>query len=245
MVTERDENSPWQPGLYFELLSPKLIAEIERLWGTVMLTKWPDRIVSEPFPHYLMAQTFGPALNFWHGCALTAWFLCEGPSSRTDMVGLAHYYRREIAALKEMGTPIDDQLFEELIVAEKRLGPSEPIERQSSSVSTDYGITITTSLTSGSRRAGFETLREIITRYRGAWANQYLGQYLRVRWETEINAAAKSFSLLLSDKGGKAPTLKQFANQLRSRLTIGSGAISVAFMGQLVRCLQRRLNAAP
>lgn len=211
MVIERDGNSPWQPGLYLELLSPQLIAEIERLWGTVMLTKWPDRIVSEPSQHYLMAQTFGQALNFWHGCGLTAWFLCEGPSSRTDMAGLAHYYRREIAALKEMGAPIDDQLFEELIAAEKRLGPAEPIERQSSSVSTDFGITITTSLTSGSRRAGFENLREIITRYRGAWAKQYLDQYLRVRWETEINAAAKSFSLLLGDKSGKAPTLKQFA----------------------------------
>lgn len=211
IVIERNESSPWQSGLYGELLSKSLIAEIERLWGTIMLTKWPARMVSEPFPHYLMAQTFGSALNFWQGCALTAWFLCEGPYSRTDMAGLAHYHRRELATLKEIGTPIDERVFAELIVAEKQLGPEEQIEQRSSSTDIGYGMTITTNLISGSRRAGFEGLRNIITRYRRAWAGQYLDQYLRARWETEIGAAAKSFNLLLGEKGSKAPTLKQFA----------------------------------
>src|SRR5262249_8830170 len=96
---EVTQSRPYQPGLYRELLSAALLSQIAQLWGTVMLPQWPHRIVSEPGPHRKMAETFGPALRFWHGCALTAWFLCEGPSSRTDLAGLATYYRRELAEL--------------------------------------------------------------------------------------------------------------------------------------------------
>ena len=59
---ERNAETPYQPSLYRELFSSELISEIESLWGNIMLTKWPDRIVTEPFPHRLMAETFGPAL---------------------------------------------------------------------------------------------------------------------------------------------------------------------------------------
>jgi hypothetical protein len=210
-LQEPDENSPYQPKLYLELLPPELIEDVERLWGTVMLTKWPDRIVTNPFPHFLMVETFGPALRFWQSCALTAWFICEGPYSRTDMEGLAHHERRELSALKEMNAPVDERMFEELIKAEGRLGPAEPITDRSSSKDTGYGITITMSVSSGSRRKGFESLRDIITRHRRAWTEQYLERYLRSLWEMEIGATARAFNLLLGEKGGKAPTLKQFA----------------------------------
>ena len=59
--------------IYKELMPQQVVSEIENLWGTIMLARWPDRIVSEPFPHAPMAETLGPALKFWHGCALTAW----------------------------------------------------------------------------------------------------------------------------------------------------------------------------
>lgn len=160
--------SPYQPQLYQTLLPKDLLREIERLWGTEMLAKFPDRIVSMLFPHELMAETLGPALKFWHGCALTAWFLCEGPYSRTDMAGLAHYYRREIAVLETLLTPIDLKLFDELIQAETQLGPSEPIyqSEELSSISTgDLPFTVRTGL--GSRRSGFKELRDIITRVVG------------------------------------------------------------------------------
>jgi hypothetical protein len=210
-LREINANSPYQPKLYLEFLPQDLIQDIERLWGTIMLTKWPDRIVSEPFPHYLMVSTFGPALKFWQSCALTAWFICEGPYSRTDMAGLAHHERRELSELKEMQTPVDERLFEELIKAEGRLGPAEDITDKSSSTDVGYGVTITMSISSGSRRKGFESLRDIITRHRRAWTAQYLETYLRCLWETEISEAARAFNLLLGEKGGKAPTLKQFA----------------------------------
>jgi hypothetical protein len=210
-LREPDSDSPYQPKLYLELLSRELIADIERLWGTVMLTKWPDRIVSEPFPHFLMVETFGPALKFWQSCALTAWFICEGPYSRTDMAGLAHHERRELSELKDLGTPVDERLFDELIKAERRLGPAEPITDDTSSTDIGYGVTITMSVSSGSRRKGFDDLRDVITHHRRAWAEQHLDRYLRALWETEIGEAARAFNLLLGEKGGKAPTLKQFA----------------------------------
>jgi hypothetical protein len=208
---ERNNESPYQSGLYRELVPADLIHEIEILWGSIMLTKWPDRIVTEPFPHRLMAETFGPALAFWQSCALTAWFICEGPYSRTDMAGLAHHQRRELHNLREMNAPIDEKLFEELIEGEKRLGPEEAITRDSETTEVGYGFSITVSMNAGSRRKGFEILRDIITRYRRSWANEYLDTYLRACWEVEIKEAAKSFYILLGEKGGKSPTLKQFA----------------------------------
>jgi hypothetical protein len=208
---ERNAESPYQPGLYRELVPGQLIGEIESLWGTIMITKWPDRIVTEPFPHQTMAETFGPALRFWQSCALTAWFICEGPYSRTDMAGLAHHERRELHELKEMGMPIDESLFKDLIKGESRLGPEEPITRDSSTTAVGHGFSITMSVSAGSRRKGFEILRDIITRHRRAWTNLYLDSYLRTRWEAELDSAAKAFNLLINERGGKAPTLKQFA----------------------------------
>ena len=202
----------FHPGLYLELLPPELIGEIENLWGTTLINKFPERIVSEPFPHAVMAEVFGPALFFWQNCALTAWFLCEGPYSRTDMEGLEHHQRRYLSELKEMKTPIETAMFAELIEAEKRLGPEESIETEKSRQTLDLGITISMSVSSSSRRAGFEKLRDIISRYRRSWTEKYLEQYLKTRWESEITPAANMFFLKMSEKGGKAPTVKQFVS---------------------------------
>ena len=74
--TEENE-SPRREGLYRSVLTGDLLDEIDRLWGSAMSPRDPARIITEPFPHVRLAETFGPALRFWHGCALTAWFLCE------------------------------------------------------------------------------------------------------------------------------------------------------------------------
>ncbi|MFL5704029.1 MAG: hypothetical protein ACJ8AG_14515 [Ktedonobacteraceae bacterium] len=205
-----DPNLPYQPRLYLQLLPRAVLAEIERLWGTMMLPRWPDRILSEPSPHMALAETMGPALKFWHETALTAWFLCEGPSSRTNMVGLAEHQRREIKALKELGTPLDSQLFDELVKAEKNLGPSQPLTQNSSTGTGKSGISITITTSSGARREGFERLRDIITLYRRVWAEKHLNHYLHTRWETEIREAGRVYNHLLSEMS-KAPTAKQFA----------------------------------
>jgi len=212
IIFEPIQEDIFHPGIYLELLPDELISEIEKLWGTTMLNKYPERIVSEPFPHAVMADVIGPALSFWQNCALTAWFLCEGPYSRTDMEGLAHHQRRYLAELKDMKTPIDPTMFSELIEAEKRLGPEERIERETSSETLDFGITISMSVSAGARRAGFENLRDIITRHRRIWMQKHFEQYLKTRWESEITTAAEKFFLKMSEKGGKPPTVKQFVS---------------------------------
>ncbi len=131
------------------------------------------------------------------------------------MAGLAEYHRREIKALEELGTPVDGQLFEELVKAEERLGPPQPLTQKSSTVTGMYGISITLTTSSGTHREGFERLRDIITHHRRTWAEKHLSQYLRLRWETEIREAGRAYNLLLHERG-KAPTPKQFANEAAS-----------------------------
>lgn len=212
--TPRDDI--YHPGLYLELLPADLILDIETLWATTMLNKYPESIVSEPFPHFVMANVLGPALSFWQNCALTAWFLCEGPYSRTDMEGLEHHQRYNLAKLEDMSAPIDKALFADLIEAEKKLGPEESIDKEKQIDTLDFGITISMSVSGGSRRAGFEKLRDIITRHRRAWTQKYFEQYLKQLWESEISQAANAFFLKMSEKSGKPPTVKQFVSTASS-----------------------------
>lgn len=200
-------STPYQPRLYEKLLAPELLAVITRCWGTTTLARWPDRVVTEPFPHVAMTDALGPALRFWHGCALTAWFICEGPSSRTDLPGLERYYADVLVELAELGAPIDRTLFAELLRVP--LGPEEPIiERRSTS--TGVGLTFETQMTHGARRRGFERLRDVVTSHRRAWTHAYFERYLRARWEQTLKAARRQFDIITEDRG-KAPTLKQFA----------------------------------
>jgi hypothetical protein len=92
---------------YRQLLPADLVAEVNRLWDGITLRKYPDRIVSEFFPHHRMAETFGPALEFWDGVALTCWFVCEGPRSRTTIGALAQYHDVQLKQLDDAGFPIE------------------------------------------------------------------------------------------------------------------------------------------
>ena len=102
-----------------------------------------------------------------------------------------------------MNAPIDEKLFEELIEGEKRLGPEEPITRDSQTTDVGYGFSITVGMNAGGRRKGFEILRDIITRHRRNWASEYFNSYLRARWEFEIKEAAKSFNMQPMARAGR------------------------------------------
>lgn len=203
---------PFRHGLYRDLLPAELLADIERLWGVTMLPRWPERIVTEPAPHIALAQTVGPALKFWHGCALTTWFICEGPSSRTDLAGIAHYYRLEVAQLAELGCPVDGSLFADLLRAERHLGPPEAIISHTSTAESASGIAYTVETSAGERRRGFEGLRDIVSRHRRAWTAEHLETYLRARSEGELHAVGREYNRLIEDRG-KPPTPRQFARQ--------------------------------
>jgi hypothetical protein len=210
-VQLRWEGPEWfTPDLYRKLLSPALCEQVDRAWATIMLPRWPERIVTEIAPHGLMAEAFGPALKFWHGAALTAWFVSEGPYSRTDMAGLADYYADSLAQLGRLGCPVDLALFAQLIDAEAHLGPPEPITTESSSVEVAPGVRIEMKMSAGSRRSGFEGLRDVITRHRRAWAERYLDAYLRTRCDSELREAARLHAQAIAERG-KPPTAKQFA----------------------------------
>jgi hypothetical protein len=204
---EPQPHTPYQHALYRRLLPADLVDTVERLWSTTVLAKWPTSVVSEPFPHSAMAETLGPALKFWHGCALTAWFVCEGPTSRTDVAGIANYHARQLVELEDSGCPVDPQLFEQLRGV--RLGPEQAIRSPVASSASVQGLSFETWTSSGTRRDGFEQLRDVITHYRRAWASRFLEAYVRARWETELKATARQFHLMTEEKG-KPPTLKQF-----------------------------------
>jgi hypothetical protein len=217
------------------------------LWGSVMLPRWPERIVTEPWPHRQLAEAFGPALRFWHGCALTAWFLCEGPYSRTDMAGLAHYHSRELEALSAAGCPIAESLFRELVAAERALGPPEPITADSSTRDVGRGITLSIEMHIGSRRGGFSSLRDIITSHRRAWSSDHLDAYLRTRWEGEVREAAAAHARAMADRG-KPPTPKQFARHAEAAVNHwfgGNLALLYGAIGEKAPLKTERIRLLP
>ncbi len=205
-----DDASPYQDRLYERLLPEELLSEIGQLWGTRMVSRSLERIVTEPFPHVAMAEALGPALRFWHGCALTAWFVCEGPYSRTDMAGLEEYHHRDLQELERLGVTVDRRLFADLLEAEERLGPEQPAHEQTIEFEIEPGVMMQTSFTTGVRREGFEILRDVITEHRRSWTGKHLRDYLSKRAEGDIRAAAETFYKMTHDRSGKTPTVKQF-----------------------------------
>jgi hypothetical protein len=203
------EQGPTQP-LYRQLLTTDLVTRIDQLWDGVTLPRWPETIVSEPYPHRLMAETLGPAATFWHGVALTAWYVCEGPYSRTPLSGLSTYHERDLAGLTQAGTPIHPSLFDELIQAEQRLGPPQDLESHHYELQLPDGNIGIRFSGGGQRRDGFEILRDVITRHRQGWTRRYLADYLRHRWEHELSTVARELHRHIAAKG-KAPTFRQFA----------------------------------
>jgi hypothetical protein len=193
-----------------QLLTAELNVRIDDLWQGTCLKRYPDRIVSEPHPHKQMAVAAGPALQVWQGVALTCWFICEGPYSRTTLPGLQNYYRRELKELEEFRHPIPTGLFRDLEAAEHRLGPEEPTAIDSTEHPVTDGLTITVSMSSGTRRRGFELLRDIVTAHRQSWVSEYLDAYLERRWRGELQAVGREYHRQLAGRG-KAPTHKQFA----------------------------------
>jgi hypothetical protein len=193
------------PGCYRQLLSPALIARIEKLWGGTNYPKWPDRIVSSALPHGLMASALGPAVRFWQGVALTSWFNSEGPYSRTEIADLSTFYAKDLAQLAEMGCPVDVGVFKDLLAAAKKLGRATRFTDPRSK-----GKKNEASLEFGSRRAGFEYLRDVITRHRREWTARCIDSYLQTRWDGELRATATEYDRLAELKG-RAPKAKEFS----------------------------------
>lgn len=180
------------------------MADIDRLWEGTFLPKWPERIVSSPIPHGLMAKAFTAGLRFWHGLSLTSWFVSEGPYSRTEIADLQTFYAPDLAELAKAGCPVDEQLFRALIEAERRLGKPRPfIDPRSKEKGVHLEI--------GSRRSGFEHLRDVITSHRSEWTARYIEAYIESRWDGELRRAATEY-YKLADLKGREPKAEEFAS---------------------------------
>jgi hypothetical protein len=196
----------YAPGSYRQLLPPVLLSKIETLWGGTNLPKWPDRTVSSASPQGLMASALGPAVRFWHGVALTSWFVSEGPYSRTEIADLQTFYAKDLAQLAEIGCPVDVGVFSGLVTAEKKLGKATRFtDPRSKGEKSEGGLEF------GSRRAGFEHLRDVITQYRREWTARYIDAYLQSRWNGDLRAAATEYDRLAELKG-RAPKAKEFSS---------------------------------
>ena len=194
----------------YRMLPPELNARIEELWGTAVLPRWPEALVSEPYPHASFAETLGAGIAFWHEVALTCWFICEGPYSRTDIGDMPSYYDRQIKALEEFN-PIDHAMFADLREGEKRLTERPASEGDTTEHDVGGGLGISVTISMGpTKKNGFEHLRDVVTRYRRAWADEHLARYLRGRWERDLRAVGDRYHRHVADKG-KPPTPKQFA----------------------------------
>lgn len=211
MSLSRTEHG-FTPQLYRHRLPAEVLEQVGRLWGTMALQRHSGSIVSNPRPHQTLAEALGPAAEFWHGVGLTAWFVCEGPYSRTTLSGVDRYYSEPLAALHSAGCPVDVSFFTELRAAEQLLGPEETItDSQTITAGTSHRpLTITSSMSHSTRRKGFERVRDIITRYRRAWAERHLDTYLQYRWRSELQEVAHQHHRIVAAKG-RPPTLIQFA----------------------------------
>ncbi|MDP9475907.1 MAG: hypothetical protein M3R38_09510 [Actinomycetota bacterium] len=127
------------------------------------------------------------------------------------MAGLEEYYSRDLAELEDVGAPVDRAMFAELIAAEGHLGEPQPTSTETREVEVEPSLTIETTTSHGSRREGFEGIRDAITKHRRAWAEEHLQEYLRKRAENDVREVAKVFHTKSAERGGKPPTPKQFA----------------------------------
>jgi hypothetical protein len=110
---------------------------------------------------------------------------------------------------------VDRGMFAELVAAEKRLGPPEPSHVQSREIEVEPWITVTTTMSRGSRRKGFETLRDVVTKHRRRWAERHLDAYLGKRAERDVRGAAEQYHKKMAERGGKPPTPRQFVETAR------------------------------
>lgn len=195
----------------YRLLPAEINDQISALWGTAVLPRWPRSLVTEPYPQASFAETLGAGIEFWHGVALTCWFICEGPYSRTDIGGMPNYYDRQIKALNDMGCPIDYAMFAELREAEKKLTERPPPAGDTTEYDAANGMSFSITISTGpTKKDGFQHLRDVVTRHRRAWAEEHLERYLQTRWEQDLRGVGDAYHRHVADKG-KPPTLNQFA----------------------------------
>ena len=231
ITPERAERA-WIPAQYKTYFSTSLQDRVEHLWATRVYNRYPDRLVRNLTPWYWMGRALGPALEFWEGILLTAWYITEGPHSRTDLSNLETYHDKHLVCLEQLRSPVDRKLFVELLKAEQKLGQPQPFEH-ARRVYIEPGVTRMSSMIIGERREGFTILRDIIINYARLWSETHLEDYLIRQWQDPLLALHEDVSKRLASKG-KAYSSKQFAKRATPLANMWFGgdltAVSVAIL---------------
>ena len=191
------------------VFSAGVLADVQRLWGTKLSRRSPERLVTDPYWMAAAARTLGRAFDFWHYTAMNAWEMTEGGRAHNDLEGFEQHMRRPFARLANTGFPADARLFADLLAANSKLGP---VEQDWETVEDDNEgfLAVEMRVSRGTGRKGFEILRNIITRHRRAWTEQNLTAYLEACWKGDLRLAGQAYNRHSADKG-KPPTVKQFA----------------------------------
>ncbi|MGD0456061.1 MAG: hypothetical protein ABSB69_20950, partial [Solirubrobacteraceae bacterium] len=148
------------------------------------------------------------------------------------------YFERQLRALEELDCPIDPALFSELAAAETRLSDRPPSRNDTWEHHMAGGLTASITARMGySKKAGFEFLREVVTRHRQAWASRHLERYLKGRWEHELRRVGDAYHRHVANKG-KSPTPMQFA-------ALGEQAANHWFAGDLAQLASALALPAP
>jgi hypothetical protein len=107
------------------VFSADLLTDVQRLWGTKLSPRSPERLVTDPYWTAAAARTLGPAFDFWQYTAMNAWEMTEGGRAHSDLTGFEQHVRRSLTRLADTGFPADRQLFADLLAADSKLGPVE------------------------------------------------------------------------------------------------------------------------
>jgi hypothetical protein len=167
LLSDRFNEAGYQH-LVARMLPPGVKHEVEQLWGTAILARWPSVLVSQPYPYASLAEALGIGIAFWHDLAIMCWSVCESTYTETDIDGMPHHYRRQIKTLDELGCPIDGAMFTDLQRAEGKLTDRALVDSLGNQLK----------IASSIKKDGFEHLNAVVTRYRRAWAARHLNSYL-------------------------------------------------------------------
>ena len=196
-------------------LPADLVREVESLWATETIERYPKALATALHPWRLAREALGPALAFWEELLVRLWENFEENYDSRTVPALASYFRDHRKRLSALGFPVDDVMFERLVEAEDHLPPVQEVvpETESESLHSVAGIEFRVTLSFGPsnrRRPGFTTMRDIVTAYRRAWAKEHLDAYLARLWQDDLRAVAQQVNHHHAEKG-KPPTARQLA----------------------------------
>lgn len=210
--------------LWLTQLSPGMADSIWELWGTTVIARHPDVLVDCSYPEVTFAGILQPAAMVWEDIALTCWFLCFGPYSRTTLDGLEARLDKSLEDLSDLGCPVDRQVFRDLIAAGEG---KDWLFAEGLVVSITIGSNVTANDDKPDADEVFVRLRDIVSRHRKAWLEASLDKYLEESWKRDLEQASLAYRELEAGRG-KPPTAKQSYPKL-------AGAAKTWFGGDLSR----------